>query len=338
MAPKSQQDRPDMPRVAPADQIARLIEGLASAGYALVNNPRLADRPAQLVVANGDGQQELRVFCWNVTSGGRGRAATEYRVQTTRPNEAPLYVPGPLNLVLGYDGDRDVFVAWEARKHDHPGASSSLQVPLETLEEAAATGMSAHARSIDYGAAEEVVTAFAPELIGHYLAAHPGLNVGGMALAEATAEAASGVDRPLEELPGDVERRRTISEIARLARDGRFRVGVLRAYDGCCAFCDLGAGLAQAAHIQGVGNGGPDLIVNGVAACPTHHRAFDLGLILVDDDLTIRLNDGLLDTLGVSRAHRDRLAAGLRQEIRVPAEARFRPSAAAFAWHRDRFE
>jgi putative restriction endonuclease len=326
-----------MPRVRAADQIARLIEGLASSGFTLLNDPRLADRPVTLALASADGQVDLRVFCWNVTSGGRGRAADEYRVQTTRPNDVPLYVPGPVNLVLGYESGRDLFVAWEARKHDRPGASSSLQVPLDLLDEAAREGMAARARAIGGGMVTEVVTAFAPDLVGHYLSAHPDLNVMGGSEAEATAAAMSGEAVPVEELPADAERRRMISRVARLARDARFRAGVLRAYEGHCAFCDLGAGLAQAAHVRGVADGGSDRIVNGFLACPTHHRAFDLGMVIIRPDLSIALNERVLDLMGVSREQRELLRGGMRERLRPPADARFMPSEESLEWHRDRF-
>ncbi|MGH7865609.1 MAG: HNH endonuclease [Candidatus Binataceae bacterium] len=43
--------------------------------------------------------------------------------------------------------------------------------------------------------------------------------------------------------------------------------------------------------------GSADHVRNGVALSPTYHRAFDAGLIYLDEGFRIRLNDGHLETL-----------------------------------------
>jgi putative restriction endonuclease len=319
--------------VPPDEQIARLTEGLVASGFSVASSTDPARRPVTLALANAEGTTTLRVFCWNVTSGGRGRPETEFRVQTTRPRETPLYVPGETTLVLGYDADRDLFVAWEAEKHPNPGGSSSLQVSLDTLERAAETGMAAKERTV--GGEVEVVTAFQPELVGVYLTVRADLNVGDATIAKATALAASGEEaEPPEELTGDPERRRVISRMSRLVRDEQFRLRVLRAYGSRCAFCDLDASLAEAAHVKSVASGGHDRITNGIASCPTHHKAFDRGLILVQDDLGVSLNSSRLDELSVSSTERERLGAELRERLRLPDDERLRPSHENLRAHR----
>lgn len=49
--------------------------------------------------------------------------------------------------------------------------------------------------------------------------------------------------------------------------------------------------LVDAAHILPVGApGSADNVVNGLAPSPTYHRAFDLGLIYLDDEYRMRLH------------------------------------------------
>lgn len=49
--------------------------------------------------------------------------------------------------------------------------------------------------------------------------------------------------------------------------------------------------LVDVAHILPVGAPGSDDVVrNGIALSPTYHRAYDNGLIFLDDDLRMRMN------------------------------------------------
>lgn len=83
-----------------------------------------------------------------------------------------------------------------------------------------------------------------------------------------------------------------------VARDARFRLDVVAAYQNRCAITGLSAGdvsrrkaarLLDAAHIRPVGDRGPDVVGNGLALTPTVHRLFDDGLI------TVRWSTGSLD-------------------------------------------
>ena len=66
-------------------------------------------------------------------------------------------------------------------------------------------------------------------------------------------------------------------------RDPKFRDDVLRAYEYRCAVCDydirVGNDLLglEAAHIKWHAAGGPDVVMNGLALCGFHHKAFDRG-------------------------------------------------------------
>jgi putative restriction endonuclease len=321
-----------------AEQIERLVDGLIDSGYAVVNEYRASDRPASLEIVGKDDTATLRVFSWNVTSGGRGRAADEYRVQTTRPGGVPLFQPGAhINLVLGFDEDRDLFAAWDAEKHPNPGGSSSLQVPLDLLEAAASSGFESRARPLS-GDETEVVVAFRPELIGEYLEIRGGLDASSPQEGAASAAAASGnEEEAVEELPAGSPRRRAVSAISRLVRNAQFRHRVLRAYGESCALCDLGATLTEAAHIRSVHAGGEDLVRNGLALCPTHHAAFDIGLVVLDEDLRISVNERRAMELNLKDADWDRLRHGLRDRLRDPEPADLRPALENIRAHLERW-
>ena len=56
--------------------------------------------------------------------------------------------------------------------------------------------------------------------------------------------------------------------------------------------------LVEAAHILPVGApGSVDFVRNGIALSPTYHRAFDAGLIYLDESAAMRLNEGRLAAL-----------------------------------------
>jgi putative restriction endonuclease len=94
------------------------------------------------------------------------------------------------------------------------------------------------------------------------------------------------------------ERQRVIGEVSRLSRDASFRQRVLFAYGHRCAVTRIQLRLVDAAHILPVGvPGSTDSVTNGVALSPTYHRAFDAGLIYLDPDCNMRLNEGRLHVL-----------------------------------------
>lgn len=278
-----------------------------------------------------------RIFSWRISHGGKGRPKDEYRVQTTRPGEMPFAGRGPGTLLLGWYEELDVFAAWDVRMHPRPKKSDSLQVRLPVLEAAASEGLVARTRAVSAGT--EVVVVFRPEAMTTYLEMAellPGTRASKKDV-EATARAASGESVPVAELPKNAGRRRQIREIREKVRDQRFRTRVIDAYGGHCAFCGLGGGLAQAAHIAGVGEGGPDLVVNGVGACPNHHAAFDRGLITVGPGYKIEVNRRRLREHGCAPSEVRDFAAVVFDSLMLPVAVENHPDPGRFAVHRRRW-
>jgi putative restriction endonuclease len=94
------------------------------------------------------------------------------------------------------------------------------------------------------------------------------------------------------------ERRRVIGEVSRLSRDAAFRQRIVFAYGSRCAVTRVQLRLVDAAHILPVGaEGSADHVQNGIALSPTYHRAFDAGLIYLNENCEMRMNAGQLHLL-----------------------------------------
>jgi len=101
----------------------------------------------------------------------------------------------------------------------------------------------------------------------------------------------------IEALP-TAERKRAVIEVSRLSREAGFRHRVIFAYGNRCAVTRVQLRLVDAAHILPVGaQGSVDHVCNGIALSPTYHRAFDAGLIYLDEDRSMRINEGQLQVL-----------------------------------------
>jgi putative restriction endonuclease len=315
------------------DRIERLVRGVEEGGGTVAPGFDVQGQPMHVGLCG----ETYRVFSWEISHGGKGRHPDEYRVQTTRPGEVRFLEPGERTLLIGYHDELDVFAAWDVRMHPNPSTSSSLQVRLPVLRKAAEEGLASQQRPI--GGEIEVVIAFRPEATPTYLEMAALLPAPGASSAdvEATARAADGESVPVTELPEDVERRREIRVIEEKVRDQRFRRKVIAAYGGRCAFCGLGSGLTQAAHIEGVGEGGLDLVVNGLCACPNHHAAFDRGLITVGAGNAIEVNEEKLRAHGCDDGEVDAFRASLFESLVLPTAPENHPGQDRLAVHRARW-
>lgn len=150
-------------------------------------------------------------------------------------------------------------------------------------------------------------------------------------------EPVPAIVRELEQEPFAAPVDRATMLVSRKVRDAKFRRAVLHVYEGRCALTGMrlvnGGGRleTEAAHIMGVGDGGPDAINNGIALSGTVHWMFDRGLIGLSDGGEILLSSKINDRDTVEKIiYADRLA-------RWPSAARHRPHPHYLTWHRKRF-
>lgn len=129
------------------------------------------------------------------------------------------------------------------------------------------------------------------------------------------------VDPPA--VPSDV-RRRSVA----------WRIEILRAWDGSCAFCGYDGLLGgapvgiEAAHVRWFNLGGPDDLDNGLALCSLHHKLFDRGALGLSSDQTIEVSASYR-AVGPGRLVYDLHGQKLRPRpgTRLPAENHIE-------WHR----
>ena len=137
--------------------------------------------------------------------------------------------------------------------------------------------------------------------------------------------------------PVEQARRIEAMLVNRKIRDANFRRQVCEAYDDRCAVTGLriinggGRSEVQAAHIWPVGDGGPDVVQNGIALSGTIHWLFDRHLISLTDDyrLLVSHNKVPSELRGLFANQMDR--------IHLPTVPRLRPHPAYVARHRHAF-
>lgn len=123
----------------------------------------------------------------------------------------------------------------------------------------------------------------------------------------------------------------------------RFASAVLANCAGECVFCgfalpDDGPGLLRASHIKPWRSSDHRErldVANGLAACPTHDAAFDVGLITVDASLVVRRSRRLQDAMANNPAVRRAFEPGaLRSSIADPSRP-VTPGRDFVDWHRE---
>lgn len=136
-----------------------------------------------------------------------------------------------------------------------------------------------------------------------------------------------------------VEQARRIEQVLlnRKIRDANFRRQVCEAYEDRCAVTGLriinggGKSEVQAAHIWGVGEGGPDAVQNGLALSGTVHWLFDRHLISLTDDYQLLVSHNKVPSeLRV-------LFEKQMERIHLPKDRKLWPHPRYLARHREAF-
>lgn len=141
-------------------------------------------------------------------------------------------------------------------------------------------------------------------------------------------------------VPGDPtepeeQRRQIITRISRRPfRDRAFASAIKFAYEDTCAFSGIriinggGRSEVQAAHIRPVSDDGPDSVRNGVALCGTMHWMFDRGLISIDDDFSLLVDEKSMPGNVLRLVNRDR-------RLRLPDLRQHHPHRQFLEYHRE---
>lgn len=286
-----------MPAIPPERLVTAITDAIRDSGFTGTLVSPLRRHPRRFIITGQSGPSSLSVYAWTLTFGGRPSMAREYRIQMTSvTSPLPLSVDGP-TVLIGYEPALNLFAGFDLGRHrTFTTGSPSVQIDRDELRRAETDGLSFHRKSNN-----EIAIGIRPDMFMAYATNAEVLHRFGR---EANVFRLLGRAIQLQPLPPQEmqhlsqERKRVVAEMSRWSREAGFRQRVLFAYGNRCAVTRVQLRLVDAAHILPVGaTGSIDRIQNGIALSPTYHRAFDAGLIYLDEQLRMRLNEGQINVL-----------------------------------------
>jgi putative restriction endonuclease len=133
------------------------------------------------------------------------------------------------------------------------------------------------------------------------------------------------------------ERNQEAAEEYAFVRGGIFKKVIPALYDYTCAVSGMritsadGVQMVDACHIKPFAQFGLDGVSNGICLSPTIHRAFDSGLISIDEDYKVMIKKKFTETRST---HSILQFEG--QKIALPTNPHHWPSQENLGWHRGR--
>lgn len=280
-----------MPRLSTPLLIKSITDALQENNASAVLISEINQNPRRFIVQAGQNMFEMWVYIWTLTHGGGAvRPENEYRIQITGITPPLELNPSGPTIIVGYEPNLQCFAGFDLNKHQtFSTRSPSIQIPITALYSALQDGFSFVTKGN-----EEIAIGFRSDQFLSYV-----LNARLLHAQGADAKTVSLLSKAvtLEEIAPDeilqipADRRQVVQTVSRLSRDSSFRRKVASAYEQRCAITRMQLRLIDAAHILPVGvEGSNDEVANGVCLSPTYHRAYDLGLIFLDEDLVARIN------------------------------------------------
>ena len=280
-----------MPAIRPSALVDAILDAIHDSGYSGLLVSQVRAHPREFVVtAPNEKSFLLWVYIWTLTHGGRPSLPNEYRIQMTSVKSPLPLNPHGLTVLLGYEPDMGLFAGFDLNRHQTftPG-SASVQIDIHTVRDALQYGL-----SFDRKSNQEIAVGIRSDQFMNYGFTWNELHrYGKQAATFDLLKKASGLediaDKEVAVLTA--KRKRIVQEVSRLCRSGNFREQVLRAYGSRCAVTRAQLRLVDAAHILPVGAPeSSDDVRNGLALAPTYHRAFDNGLVYLDERYVMRIN------------------------------------------------
>ena len=320
-----------MPALAPRVLVDALLDAIQQSGGSAIYTAR-SDRahPRTFQVTYGERTYSLWIYIWTVTPGGREQLPDEYRIQMTSVSSPLRLNPerGGYTALLGYYQDLNVFAGFDLQRHKKfTKGSPSVQIHINALRDSLQHGYGFSTKDN-----REIAVGIRPDQLLAYVTNATAIHKFGadsktLGLLQRAAEAQEIEEKDIRGLA--TERRKIVEQISRYSRDANFRTQVLRAYGNRCAVTGAQLKLVDAAHILPVpSKESSDHVTNGIALSPTMHRAFDNGLIYLDEKFVIRLNaekSDELEALGQS-AGLEQLRSFLGKRILLPTDRARRPN------------
>ena len=127
----------------------------------------------------------------------------------------------------------------------------------------------------------------------------------------------------------------TLDEDEIFIRKGAFKKIVPRIYNQSCCISgmriisSLEVQMVDACHIVPFSESHDDTITNGISLCPNLHRAFDRGLIAIDNDFKLMVSDKFSEG-GIDYS----IAQYANKKLMLPLDVKYYPAINNLEWHR----
>jgi len=291
-----------MPAISPRELVEAVNDAIQQSGYSAALTSPVRTHPRKFIISSPDGDSvSLWVYGWTLTFGGRPSLPNEYRIQMTTVTSPLAMNPAGHTVLLGYEPVSKMFAGFDLTRHSaFTTGSPSVQIDIQSVRDALQYGLTFNRKTNN-----EIAVGIRPDQFMNYALNAEHLHRYGTQTEtlRLLTRASSLVPIPAAEIEALPEnRRRIIQEVSRLSRKANFRQQVLFAYDKRCAVTRVQLRLVDAAHVLPVGAPeSSDHVTNGLALSPTYHRAYDNGLIYLDDTYHMRINNTRLDELRAIR-------------------------------------
>lgn len=279
-----------MAALTPTQIIEYIIDAIEQSGWSAILTSTPGQHPKKFVVSKDNNEFILWVYAWTLTPGGRPELINEYRIQMTSVASPLLLNPNGFTILIGFEPTLKMFAGFDIKLHQtFTSGSPSVQINIEALRDALQDGLSFRKKSN-----EEITIGIRPDQFVNYTINSDDLHKYGKkkGILKLLGKASSlKAIKPVEVSNLSDVRQRIVQTVSYLARTANFREQVLRAYDHRCAVTKLQLRLVDAAHILPVAvPQSPDSVINGIALSPTLHRAFDNGLIYLNQNYEMKIN------------------------------------------------
>ena len=238
-------------------------------------------------------KQPLSIYLKNTHSSGEGRSnPDECRIQISRsPQFANISASDKPVFFLGYSDDNAVFTAWDPeplRSRINQKQIVSVYSRFSSLQQAQQNGIAIYIDSND-----QRIISFRPEYLGLYLENYQTMHHSNEAALLQLIHRSDSVDSTSEEgTEVAIDHEEFKLTKPRAGRDPIFKKMVYEAYGNRCAFSGMQLDIVEAAHIVPHSHeSGTDEVQNGICLSPLHHKAYDSGLIYIDENYNIKLNE-----------------------------------------------
>ena len=274
----------------PHEIVAAILVAFEDSGTSALTLSSPSRHARRFLVETESGNVEVWIYAWTLTHGGRPSFPDEYRIQMTTVSSPLPLNPKGYTLLLGYEPNLKMFAGFDLTRHcTFTTGSPSVQIDMKSIHKALTDGL-----AFDRKSNQEIAIAIRPDQMVNYMANAVDLHrLGKNAFMYRMLSKASALERIAKKEIKKLtpKRQRILSTVNRWARSACFRQQVLCAYGNRCSVTRMQLRLVDAAHILPVqADETTDDVRNGIALSPTYHRAFDGGLIYLDDGYVMRIN------------------------------------------------